>query len=297
MLRSPWPARLANSGAFAERALSVLASAELVDYFNSPDVDIQVALLGCPYGLGLQPIERFTQVTDLHLPDHLWPAFEMVEILQRAARWDDAAAVADHIVTSIPSTPEHQARHEAAVAIAELARGEARLQAEDEIPTLPNSPAAPGRSSRRFWPGSPLLPTAARHFGRPPSPNPRQRSTELAGDLEQSAEAIHRAAAGESALPTEIAWIGLGEDPARRCPPTALGYCSAGCRYRRRTSTSGQRSARPRFSPLGRLQRRSATLSLHPIMTALSEVARITQPGEVAGLARNLASSLSRCAP
>ena len=56
VLRSPWPARLANSGAFAERALSVLASTELVDYFNSPNLDIQVALLDCPHGVGLRPL-------------------------------------------------------------------------------------------------------------------------------------------------------------------------------------------------------------------------------------------------
>jgi hypothetical protein len=289
VLRSPWPARLANCGAFAERALSVLASAELVDYFNALDVDIQVALLGCPYGLGLQPIERFTQVTDLYLPDHLWPAFEMVEILQRAARWDDAAAAADHIVTSIPAAAEHRARHEAAVAIALLARGEARLHAEEATPTLPNSPAEPGQQLTAI-----LASFAAAANGRSAlraaaTPQPAERSLELAGHLEQITDAIYQAATVESALPTEIAWIAWAK--ALRVVAHVLRWDAAvqaadvdAERYLR----AAQRQAE--ILAAGTLANALRDPLLRPMATALTEVARMTQPGEVADLARNLAS-------
>jgi hypothetical protein len=96
LLLSWWPPRLANSGLFAQRALTVLADPELADYFNQRDYRVQAALLACPYGTSLQPLASFLTVTDLHLPDHPWPALEMVEVLQRAARWDDAAEVARH---------------------------------------------------------------------------------------------------------------------------------------------------------------------------------------------------------
>ena len=75
---------------------------EFADSFNERDYRVQAALLGCPYGIGLQPLERFLAVTDLHLPDRPWPALEMIEVLQRAARWDDAAEVARHISAAIP---------------------------------------------------------------------------------------------------------------------------------------------------------------------------------------------------
>ena len=105
LLLSWWPPRLANSGLFAQRALSVLAAPEFADPFNERDYRVQAALLACPYGTGRQPLDRFLAVTDLHLPDHPWPALEMIEVLQRAARWDDAAEVARHICRRHPAGP------------------------------------------------------------------------------------------------------------------------------------------------------------------------------------------------
>jgi hypothetical protein len=87
LLLSWWPPRLANSGLFAVRALSVLAAPEFADYFNERDYRVQAALLACPYGTSLQPLDSFVPAADLHLPDRPWPALEMIEVLQRAGRW------------------------------------------------------------------------------------------------------------------------------------------------------------------------------------------------------------------
>lgn len=110
LLLSWWPPRLANSGLFAVRALSVLAHPEFADYFNMRDYRVQAALLACPYGTSLQPLDSFVPAADLHLPDHPWPALEIVEVLQRTGRWDDVAEIARHIHAAIPGAPDHQAR-------------------------------------------------------------------------------------------------------------------------------------------------------------------------------------------
>jgi hypothetical protein len=155
LLTAWWPRRLANSRLFAERALSVLATAELTDYFNVPDYRVQAALLECPYGTGLQPMDGFTAATDLHLPDHPWPAIEMVEVLQRAARWQDAASIADHITATIPLDREHEARRDLASVIAQLATGEASLAAGA---TQATTPVAPPQSGQQRMPSSQGLP-------------------------------------------------------------------------------------------------------------------------------------------
>ena len=56
LLLSWWPPRLANSGLFAQRALSVLAAPEFADHFSERDYRVQAALLACPYGTSLQPL-------------------------------------------------------------------------------------------------------------------------------------------------------------------------------------------------------------------------------------------------
>jgi site-specific recombinase XerC len=68
LLLSWWPPRLANSGLFAQRALSALANPESADYFNQRDYRVQTALLACPGGISLQPLSSFMTVTDLHMP-------------------------------------------------------------------------------------------------------------------------------------------------------------------------------------------------------------------------------------
>lgn len=121
----PWPERLANCRLLAERALAVLVSPELVDRFNERDSDVQVVLLGCPYGVGLLPLEDFRPVLELHLPDHPLPAIEVIEVLQRAGRWREAATIASEIVAAIPDDVESGPRRELAGTVALLAETEA----------------------------------------------------------------------------------------------------------------------------------------------------------------------------
>ena len=125
LLLSWWPPRVANSGLFAQRALSVLAAPEFADPFSNRDYRVQAALLACPYGTARQPLDRFATVTDLHLPDRPWPALEMIEVLQRAGAGTTQRKSPRHISAAIPHDREHQARLDLATIIAEIAAGEA----------------------------------------------------------------------------------------------------------------------------------------------------------------------------
>lgn len=289
VLAAPWPRRLANSGAFAERALSVLASPELADYFNAPNLDVQVALLGCPYGLGLQPIERFIKVTDLHLPDHPWSALEMVEVLQRAARWDDAAVVAEHIATAIPASREYQARRELAVAIVQLAAEEARLRAGAATGTVPEAPKEPGQQLAGILASFDAATNARGSLIAATTPQTPARLTGLADRLEQSARAIHPEGGTESGLPTQLAWIAWAD--ALRVVAHLLRWDAAvqvaegdAGRHLR----AGQRQAE--VVGAGALAGGLGDPLLQPLATAITQVAAITQPGDVARLVRELAA-------
>ncbi len=139
--------RVANSTWFAGRALSVLSAPEFTGAFSNRDYRVQAALLRCPYGIGLQPLDRFLAVADRFLPDRPWPALEMIEVLQRAARWDDAAEAARHIHAAIPRDREHQARLDAAEVITKIAAGEAGLQSA--VPGRPGGACAVKPCPRR----------------------------------------------------------------------------------------------------------------------------------------------------
>ena len=101
--------------------------------------------------------------------------------------------------------------------------------------------------------------------------------------------AIHQAAAGESTVPTEIAWIAWAKIFR------VIGHLL-------RWDTAVQAADVDAERHLRAAQRQAeilaaGTLALHalgdlllrPMLTALTEVAHMTQPGEVAGLARSLA--------
>jgi len=205
LLLSWWPPRLANSRLFAERALSVLAAPELADYFNMRDYRVQAALLACPYGTGLQPAASFTAVGALHLPDHPWPALEMIEILQRAGRWQDAAEVARHIVAAIPGDREHEARLELATAIAEIAAGEASL-GSGTAPAAPGTPTQSGDELGAILSRFSAAASARQALRQASVAQSPQRLAELADQLDLTSEAIQPAGASDQSLPTELAW-------------------------------------------------------------------------------------------
>jgi hypothetical protein len=224
LLLSSWPPRMANSGLFAQRALSVLAAPEFASPFSDRDYRVQAALLGCPYGTGLQPLDRFLAVTDVHLPDRPWPALETIEVLQRAARWDDAAQVARHISASIPQDREHEARLNLATVIAEIVAGEAALRT-GPVPDAPAAPAESGQDLDEILTRFAAAADARRALQEASRPQPPQRLAELAGRLDSSAEVISPAQGDAPAVVTETAWAAWAV--ALRCTAQLLRWDAA----------------------------------------------------------------------
>jgi hypothetical protein len=287
LLLSWLPPRVANSSAFAQRALSALAAPEFTGAFSDRDYRVQAALLNCPYGIGRQPLDRFLAVADLYLPDRPWPALEMIEILQRAARWADAAEVARHISAAIPHDPEHQPRLDLADVITGIAVGEAGLEA-----TVPAVPAAPARSSNaldailgRFA----AVADARRALREASRPQPSQSLTALAGRLEEAAKAVQPAASPASALVTEAAWAAWAS--ILRCTAQLLLWDAA------TQDASGDADRHVRAA------RRQAEIVLaglpagaagDPLVQRASllaaQIVSVQDPGEIAGLAGQLMS-------
>jgi hypothetical protein len=200
LLLSWWPPRMANSGLFAVRALSVLADPEFADYFSMRDYRVQAALLARPYGTSLQPLDSFLPAADLHLPDHPWPALEMIEDLQRAGRWDDAAEIPRHIHAAIPGATEYQAADLTAI-IAELAAGETLLST-GTVPAIPATPAQSGQSLDDILSRYSAAADARRALHEAGSHRPAQDLAALADRLERAAEAIQPAQSPAPVLPT-----------------------------------------------------------------------------------------------
>lgn len=288
LLVSWWPPRLANSGLFAVRALSLLADPQFTDYFNARDYRVQAAILACPYGTSLQPLESFMPVADLHLPDHPWPALEMIEILQRAGRWDDAANLARHIHAAIPGDPEHQARADLTAIIAALAAGETTLSS-GTVPAVPPSPAQSGRALDDILARYSAAASARHALHEAGRPHPARDLPALADKLEQAAEAIQPETAPAPVLPTETAWTAWAG--ILRCLAQLLRWDAAV----QDASDSADRhvlAARRRAEVvLARLPGDHASDPLLQQAGALSaQIAALQQPGDAAVIARELAS-------
>lgn len=288
LLLSWWPPRVANSELFAQRALTVLAAPEFAGASSSRDYRVQAALLACPYGTGHQSLDRFTTVTDLYLPDRPWPALEMIEVLQRAGRWDDAARIAGHICAAIPHDREHQARLDLATTISEIATGEAGLGTGP----APGVPAAPSRS------GAALDAVLARFaaaadarsaLGDASRPQPPHRLAELAGRLEETAEAIQPAASSAPVLATEAAWAAWAG--ALRCTAHLLRW-DAATQDASRDADRHLQAARRRAEVVlaGPLAGTVNDPLLQPTAVLIAKVTTVHEPGDIAALARQLAS-------
>jgi hypothetical protein len=288
LLLSWWPPRLANSRLFAERALSVLAAPELADYFNMRDYRVQAALLACPYGTGLQPVVSFTAVADLHLPDHPWPALEMIEVLQRAGRWEDAAEVARHIASSIPRNREHEARLELATAIAEIAAGEASL-GPGIAPAIPGTPAPSGDELdailSRFSAAAGAR-QALRQVSVAQSP---QRLAELADQMELAAEAIQSAEVAAPSVPTELAWATWAG--VLRSVAHLLRWDGA---TRDASENAGRHLQAARRRAEVALSNGAADMDGDPLLQPLTKlnahIAAVQRPSDIAAIARRLES-------
>jgi hypothetical protein len=288
LLLSWWPPRLANSGLFAVRALSVLAAPEFADYFNERDYRVQAALLACPYGTSLQPLDSFMPTTDLHLPDRPWPALEMIEVLQRAGRWDDAAEIARHIHAAIPGTQEHQARADLTAIIAELAAGETLLST-GTVPAIPATPAQSGRALDDILSRYTAAADARRALHEVGSYRPTQDLAALADRLEETAEAIQPAQSPAPVLPTEAAWTAWAG--ALRCLVHLTRWDAAvqdASESADRHLLAGRRRAEIALE--GMPVDHASDPLLHSVGALNYQIALIQQPGDVAGLARGLAA-------
>jgi hypothetical protein len=288
LLLSWWPPRMANSGLFAVRALSVLAAPEFADYFNERDYRVQAALLACPYGTSLQPLDSFVPAADLHLPDHPWPALEMIEVLQRAGRWDDAAEIARHIHAAIPGTPEHQARADLTTIIAELAAGETLLST-GTVPAVPATPAQSGRALDDILSRYTAAADARRALHEAGSQRPTRDLAALADRLEQAAEAIQPAQSPAPVLSTETAWTAWAG--ALRCLAHLMRWDAAV----QGTSESADRQLlaarrRAEVALAGMPADHGSDPLLQPVAALSARIAAVQQPGDIAGLASELAS-------
>ena len=288
LLLSWWPPRLANSGMFAVRALSVLAAPEFADYFNERDYRVQAALLACPYGTSLQPLDSFVLAADLHLPDRPWPALEMIEVLQRAGRWDDAAEIARHIHAAIPGTPEHQARADLTAVIAELAAGETLLRT-GTAPAVPATPAQSGRALDDILARYTAAADARRALHEGGSQRPAQDLAALAGGLEQAAETIHPAQGSVPVLPTETVWTAWAG--ALRCLAHLIRWDAAvqdASENADRHLLAARRRAEVALA--GMPADHTSDPLLQSVGALTARIAAVQQPGDIVGLARELAS-------
>jgi len=280
---------LANSGLFAQRALSVLADPGSADYFNQRDYRVQAALLACPYGTSLQPLTSFLTVTDLHLPDHPWPALEMIEVLQRAARWNDAAEIASHIAAAIPRDREHQPRLDLTTAMAELAAGEAQLSG-GTVPTVPAAPAESGQALDVILSRYTAAGEARRALHEVSSPQPPQRLAGLAHQLDRAAEAIQPAGSPAPVIATETtwtAWAGTLRSTAHLLRWDAATQ-DASDNADRHLHAARRRAE---VAMAGMLADQASDPLLQPVVTVTGQIAAIQQPGDIAGIARQLAST------
>jgi hypothetical protein len=287
LLLSWWPPRVANSGLFAQRALSVLAAPEFADPFSGRDYRVQAALLGCPYGTGRQPLERFLTVTNVHLPDHPWPTLEMIEVLQRAARWDDAAQVAEHISASIPQDREHQARLDLAAAVAEIAAGEAALRT-GTVPTAPATPAQSGQALDEILARFAAAADARHALQTASKPQPPQRLAELAAQLDSAAEVIAPARREAPVVVTETAWAAWAG--ALRCTAHLLRWDAAtqeASGDAARHLQAARRRAEVAFAGLPAGSGDDPLLQQAAGLTA--KIAAVQEPGGIAELAHQLA--------
>ena len=288
LLLSWWPPRLANSGLFAARALSVLADAEFADYFNMRDYRVQAALLACPYGTSLQPLDSFAPSADLHLPDHPWPALEMIEVLQRAGRWDDAAEMARHIHAAIPGTREHQARADLTAVIAELATGETLLST-GTIPAVPATPAQSGQSLDDILSRYTAAAGARRALHQVDSHRPAQDLAALADRLEEAAEAIQPTQSSAPVLPTETAWTAWAG--GLRCLAHLMRWDAAvqdASDNADRHLLAARRRAEVALA--GMPADHASDPLLQPVGALSARIEAVQQPGETAELALQLAS-------
>lgn len=128
---------LRPSAVWATAALRTLADPHRPDRFNQRNDKLLAALLMEPRGLAEVPLPEFRAIADIHLPDFVGSAAEPVELLQAAGRWDDAATLAEDIVSEVPDTTEREFARYYLRAVAAGAAAEHTCVAGGATPRIP----------------------------------------------------------------------------------------------------------------------------------------------------------------
>jgi hypothetical protein len=74
-------------------------------------------------------LEQIAVAARTHLPDDTWEAQRFVEILQRLGAWEQAAALADEILASVPDDTEHAVQRDSLGCLVAICRVQAALAA------------------------------------------------------------------------------------------------------------------------------------------------------------------------
>jgi len=106
LLTAWWPGELRNHPAWTRAALATAASPELTDYYNQRHEPVLQALMDRPEFLADVPLAEIEPLSSVHGAAHPWRALELVELLQSAGRWADAAVVARSVEGSQPASEE-----------------------------------------------------------------------------------------------------------------------------------------------------------------------------------------------
>jgi hypothetical protein len=105
LLTAGWP-EMTNHPAWTSAALATAASPELTDYYNQRHEPVLQALMDRPQLLADAPLAEIEPLSSVHGAAHPWRALELVELLQSAGRWADAAVVARGVEGSQPPGEE-----------------------------------------------------------------------------------------------------------------------------------------------------------------------------------------------
>jgi hypothetical protein len=134
--------------AWATTAIDILAHSDRSGIVGRNDPLI-AALLAAADGLSDIPLARFEGVALAHVPHSLANAAELIELLQAAGRWRDAANLATSVARAIDDTIEQEDRRIWFSAIAAAVEAEALVH-EGRIPQ-PIVSSDESTSARTFW--------------------------------------------------------------------------------------------------------------------------------------------------
>jgi hypothetical protein len=129
-----WETASAHAPEMAALRLAQARDPRIIDRFNDRDDRELTALLACGAGLADLPVDDLVQTAMQLMPEYSVPAAEFAEVLWRASRPTDAAAVMRAILQALPDQPVFAERRRVATAIEAMAALDASRAAEPGTP-------------------------------------------------------------------------------------------------------------------------------------------------------------------